>query len=601
MATIVLDDTTSHLSTGNTVGNGVWSNIPSYRFFGGSATYPPFAANGDTSGYSDSGNYGTLKMSFQAFIGNTPPSPLSQNIFVSIDGGPSYQAWYNDPSPPSALQWYQSPKLSDGTHTISITHIAGTSIDMMLVTAGQNTPLSGQRLIVDDSDAAITYSGSWTRKTGLYRSSELPQTGQPYGNATHQTSSTGASATFTFTGSAVWVYSVFDYSHLGSVGVTYTLDSVASSQTYSVTTDTPEFNAGVLQRENTVLWSSDSISAGQHTLKIEVTSSTNGTTFVLDYLIYTPSFDTLAIKPGGGQAATTSAIVPAASSAISTSETRSSADLSGSSTSSLSVGSSTSANTSATGVTGNTHWGTVTVTGAGAGLTSAAGAASGSSTSPGKGIPIGAVIGAVIGGVALLALIFLLILCRKRIAKSSDTRSQVSVEAILSPIEPFRERPRENRTFNAAEKGPHALVGGPYARDPFARDGNTVASGSIRHHSPARSNSHAQMSEKSLFSNSNLDPVDLLPINSPISAVACDGLGGPARDVQRTTQDMQNLQNLVAEFNRAVLVHGEANAKVAELQTQISELAGRTTSDKDSRPLGRRETVLTMTVPPPYE
>jgi hypothetical protein len=66
--------------------------------------------------------------------------------------------------------------------------------------AGQNTPLSGEILIVDDDDSSITYEGSWTQNTNMFTSSGAPSSGLPYGNSTHQTTSTGASATFRFTG-----------------------------------------------------------------------------------------------------------------------------------------------------------------------------------------------------------------------------------------------------------------------------------------------------------------------------------------------------------------------------------------------------------------
>ncbi|KAG6815543.1 hypothetical protein H0H93_009508, partial [Arthromyces matolae] len=293
MATIALDDSTSQMTTGNTDNDGSeWVIVGGTQFYGGSSTYPPFASNRHDNG--DSGNYGTLTVTFQ---GNTPPSTFSQDIYVSIDGAAAYQTWYNDPSPPSVIQWYQSPKLSDSQHTIVITHIAATSVDMMMIEAGANTPLSGQTLIVDDDDPSIVYSGSWARKTGRFHTPPDPSSGQPYGNVTHESASPGASATFTFFGSSISVYSVFDYSHLGSTTVTYLLDSTASTKFYDVTSDSLEYQQGYLQRVNTLLWSSGTISAGEHTLKIELTSTTNGAALVLDYLVYSPSFKTLATKP----------------------------------------------------------------------------------------------------------------------------------------------------------------------------------------------------------------------------------------------------------------------------------------------------------------
>ena len=136
-----------------------------------------------------------------AFFGNTPPPTNSQWVLVSIDGGQAYNTSSMDPSPPTTRQWYQSPTLPDAQHTISITHIPSISVDYAVVTAGQNTPLSSDTtLIVDDGDPSIRYTGDWTRNTNIFTSSDNPMVGLPHGNATHQSTSTGASATFGFTG-----------------------------------------------------------------------------------------------------------------------------------------------------------------------------------------------------------------------------------------------------------------------------------------------------------------------------------------------------------------------------------------------------------------
>jgi hypothetical protein len=70
----------------------------------------------------------------------------------------------------------------------------------VVITAGQDTPLLGQVLIVDDDDPFITYEGDWIRSTSTFTSSDDPPVGLPFGNATHQTTSKGASAAFSFTG-----------------------------------------------------------------------------------------------------------------------------------------------------------------------------------------------------------------------------------------------------------------------------------------------------------------------------------------------------------------------------------------------------------------
>lgn len=122
---------------------------------------------------------------------------------VSIDGGTPFNTSYMDPAPPSSRQWYRSPILSDSSalHNITINHIAGTSVDLIVTTAGQSTPLSGEKLIVDDDDlASIKYDGDWTQNGALFTANDDPKTGLPYGNSTHDTTTPGASATFQFSG-----------------------------------------------------------------------------------------------------------------------------------------------------------------------------------------------------------------------------------------------------------------------------------------------------------------------------------------------------------------------------------------------------------------
>ncbi|KAG6831078.1 hypothetical protein H0H87_006194 [Tephrocybe sp. NHM501043] len=386
MANIVLDDT--QLKT-LVLGGGTWSEVSIERFFGGSAIWPAFASN-DTG---DTGQYGTFSLTFDgtsiSFFGNTPGSNASQDIFLSIDGSKPYQTFYDDPSPPTSLQWYQSPVLPEGPHTINITHIAGTSIDYAVITAGQNTPLTGTTLIIDDNDESIEYQGNWTRNTGRYSSSDNPHSGYPYGNATSQSSTVGSKATFLFSGNNVTVYSLFDWSHLGYVEVTYTLDSVSRTIRHDVTRSTANFLNGVLQRENTLLFASDTtLNTGNHNLTMEITATSNQTPFVLDYILYTPAFGTLASKPNLVTTITLTSSTLATSTGVSV-------------------------------LPSNT---------------------SSSSGSGSKSTPTGAIVGGVVGGVTVIALLLLLFLCRKRFLRRTDSHEPESqppkTDDVLS-IEPF--------------------------------------------------------------------------------------------------------------------------------------------------------------------
>lgn len=120
---------------------------------------------------------------------------------VSIDGGTPYNTSYMDPTPQSYLQWYQSPTLSEGNHTIKVDGVPGTSLDYATITAGQNTPLSGKRIIVDNDDSTLYYSGSWKRNTDEFIPGGIPK-GLPFRNSTHRSTTPGDTITFLFSGQA---------------------------------------------------------------------------------------------------------------------------------------------------------------------------------------------------------------------------------------------------------------------------------------------------------------------------------------------------------------------------------------------------------------
>ena len=134
-----------------------------------------------------------------AFIGIIPAN--SSSMAVQIDGGISFSI--NDTVTGTYKQWFQTPKLSDGSHTIAVNCSAGTSIDFAAVnvTAGNRTRLSGRDIIVDNDSPTILYSGHWNRNTS--RMNDTDHLGYPYGNSTHRSSTPGDSFTFRFTGALV--------------------------------------------------------------------------------------------------------------------------------------------------------------------------------------------------------------------------------------------------------------------------------------------------------------------------------------------------------------------------------------------------------------
>jgi len=133
-----------------------------------------------------------------AFSGNTPISTFSQSIIVSIDGGTPYTTYYMDPMPQSYVQWYQSPPLSEGQHTIKVDGVDGTALDYATITAGQHTPLLGKKIIVDNEDPSVHYSGSWSRNTDRLGPGVF--SGLPFRNSTHRSDTPGDTITLRFTG-----------------------------------------------------------------------------------------------------------------------------------------------------------------------------------------------------------------------------------------------------------------------------------------------------------------------------------------------------------------------------------------------------------------
>jgi len=193
-----------------TYGPQNWTVNEQPPWYGGTATYPGFA-NPQTLGSFEvtfgGTSHSSILLNFNdasagtsiAFTGNTPATTLSQSIIVSIDGGTPYNTSYMDPAPPSYFQWFQSPTLTEGQHTIKVDGIDGTSLDYATITVGQNTPLLGKTVIVDNEDPLVHYSGTWTRTPDKFIPGHIPS-GLPFRNSTHRTTTPGDSITFQFTG-----------------------------------------------------------------------------------------------------------------------------------------------------------------------------------------------------------------------------------------------------------------------------------------------------------------------------------------------------------------------------------------------------------------
>ncbi|KAG6836249.1 hypothetical protein H0H93_009814 [Arthromyces matolae] len=177
----------------------------------------------------------------------------------------------------------------------------------MLLTPGDNYPLSGTTLFVDDSDPSITYNGAWTASGGSLTASD--KTYFPFGGAFHATQDRTASFTFQFIGTSVSVRGILSGTPLVP---TFTLDGQSVSYQFASTS---------AAQMNYLWFTHDSLSAGNHNLTFTfLSNNADGPQFMLDYILYTPSFPTLAsLKPGNSTSSSTSQSASATSTSTSTS------------------------------------------------------------------------------------------------------------------------------------------------------------------------------------------------------------------------------------------------------------------------------------------
>jgi hypothetical protein len=319
---IIIDDTRADSFS---FGPPDWNINTLNPWFNGTGHVPPRNTSGQLSmtfnGQSFSLSLSQLNRSLVsgtsvAFFGITPPPNSSQILAVSIDGSPPTNTSYNDPNPPSYRQWYQSPTLSEGPHKISLSLLAGTSLDFAIVTAGNDTSLAEQVAIVDNEDSAITYQGNWSRNKASFNSSQIPD-GLPFQNTTQDSSTIGDNLTFLFNGTLslptnpfvigesnfFWwlgqsaaIYGVFNWSTLGLITLSFTLDGSSLSKTFQVTSTTTQFQSQLGQQPNFQFFSYNFLTPGNHTLVVNVTDCVNQT-FSFDYMTFEPSFSTLAARP----------------------------------------------------------------------------------------------------------------------------------------------------------------------------------------------------------------------------------------------------------------------------------------------------------------
>ncbi|KAG6813238.1 hypothetical protein H0H92_012875 [Tricholoma furcatifolium] len=308
---LIIDSASSDIDyTSTGPQSGAWVVEDDQTSFNGSSTWSPQPGEG------------CLEVTFTgtsiAFFGQSPRAPIkSQAMTVTIDGGTSWQTRFDPQQAGSYYQWWQSPSLDEGTHTIRLDSLTETSVDYMVVSCSGSSLQAGQPVIIDDADASFVYNGSgWGEVvgTGQFEDSEGQFSVSPFQNTTHQSGNIGDSATVTFIGSSVTLYGLLPNSNAGVLSVQYTLDSSGSTtQTYQITPSTMSSDAGSSTAfQNYILYTNDSLDAGQHSLTIQISSSRN-IPLVLDYLVYDSVAAPLFMSPTTQSTTQTSSAVHAVS------------------------------------------------------------------------------------------------------------------------------------------------------------------------------------------------------------------------------------------------------------------------------------------------
>ncbi|PBK67112.1 hypothetical protein ARMSODRAFT_339052 [Armillaria solidipes] len=236
--------------------------------------YSSWVKNTDAS----TSTYGSFSVTFEgisiAFTGNTPGTSNKQDFSVSIDGADAYVASY--PSSAEYLQWYMSPTLEEGNHTITLSEMNNIDVDYAIVAVGNQTTVQGKDILVDDTSNATVWTGNWQTNTStLAHVTRVFVDNHPLGNSTKDSSTAGDSFSFQFTGTNVSVFGAQRLSIIGGISAGFSVDGEKTT-TFSTTS-----NASGNDIANTMFFSSPVLTSGAHTLFMNITEVAGDQSFML--------------------------------------------------------------------------------------------------------------------------------------------------------------------------------------------------------------------------------------------------------------------------------------------------------------------------------
>ncbi|TFK64620.1 hypothetical protein BDN72DRAFT_901402 [Pluteus cervinus] len=216
-------------------------------------------------------------------------SRQDRSFAVQIDNGPKTSY--------TGGGFYESPVLADGSHTITYYAPKGasalsTTLDYLTYTAGPSTPLNGHTLLVDDSDGAVEYRGSWSTKSPIPLSFDFSTS--LYESTAHWSQAIGDAIEFNFIGNSIAVYGIvanLTSSPQKNITTTYTIDGDSTER---------GIPAGTLEGlPKAALFSAHGLSDGQHTLTVNVSQIASPQALGFDFFMYNSTAADLQVVSAG--------------------------------------------------------------------------------------------------------------------------------------------------------------------------------------------------------------------------------------------------------------------------------------------------------------
>ncbi|KAJ7580095.1 hypothetical protein C8J56DRAFT_275255 [Mycena floridula] len=210
-----------------------------------------------------------------------------ENISFSIDNDSPFTAATLTNGSYSAF--YQSPLLSDGSHSVSLAHDPNTftMVDYMIIQPGPSTNLIGKTLIVDDTYPGVQYGSNWD-------SLKYGAGFVALQSSIHQTSTVGSSFNFTYTGSNMTVYGIYEE---GPAGGSFDLLTTVDDKPSSTRSFAGKLSSELSWGNHIALFTTEALDPGQHTVAVELSRCDPDQKLAVDYIAYTPSFSSLAEMP----------------------------------------------------------------------------------------------------------------------------------------------------------------------------------------------------------------------------------------------------------------------------------------------------------------